>query len=368
MKRVLAQTRKELTQALRDRLALALALVLPLALMLLISTALSLTPTRMSVAVHDFDNSPASRDFTAFLNASLVFEVVAVPFGWTAERLFQAGEARAVVVIPEHFARDLALRRPTEIQAIVDATDTNTATQIRGYVGQVARAFSVAVSGSAARLPVRLQTRLWYNPGRESRKFFGPGAFVFVLSIFPPLLAAMAMSRENEQRTITQVYVSSISAIEYLLGKTLAYMGIAAAAWACALIAAMAVFGLRFAGDPTPFFAGSLIYLFTSVSFGVMVGAAVPGQAIAIQIVSVGAFLSSFLLSGFIFPVQNIPESFRWISYLVQARYFIEVARDAFMQGGGWPAMNIQVLMIGVIGVFYFLIAWKNMRHMQVKA
>lgn len=366
--RILAQARKEVVQFVRDRLALAMALGLPVALMVLMSTALSLTPTGMPIVVRDYDNSPASRRLIEAFDASLVFRVVAAPLQWPAERVFEAGMARAVIVIPADFGRDVARRRTAPVQALVDATDTNTATQIRGYVNQVARAFSLQLAATPASQPVEIQTRLWYNPGRESGKFFGPGAFVFVLSIFPPLLAALAMSKENEQKTIIQVYVSSISAAEYLLGKIGAYMLVTAAAWLCALTAALLVFGLTFAGDPTPFLAGSLIFLFTSVSFGVMVGSAAPTQAVAIQIVAVSAFLSSFLLSGFIFPVQNIPASLRWISWLVQARYFIEISRDAFLQGGGWPAMSLNVLMLVVIGLFYFGVAWKNMRRMQVKA
>lgn len=366
MTRVIAQARKELTQVSRDRLALALAIALPLLLMVLLSTALSLIPTGMPIGVRDYDNSALSRRLIEALNASLVFKVVDVPLQWEPEQVFAARRARAIVTVPEHFSRDLTRGRQAEIQAIVDATDANTATQVRGYVGQVARTFALQLNPTQEM--VRVQTRLWYNPGRDSRKFFGPGAFVFVLSIFPPLLAAIAMSKENEQRTITQVYVSSITAAEYLMGKIVAYMAIAGAAWLCALTTAMLVFGLRFAGDPAPFLFGSFLYLFTSVTFGVMVGAAMPTQDIAIQTVSVSAFLSSFLLSGFIFPVQNIPEAVRWVSYLVQARYFIEIARDAFMQGGGWPAMSFQILMIAVIGAFYFGIACINMRHMQVKA
>lgn len=368
MGRIFAQARKEVTQVLRDRLAMALALLLPVALMTLMSTALSLTPKGMPVVVQDYDNSGLSRQLVETLQASLVFKVVDLPLRFTAEQAFEAGAARAIVVIPEHFARDIQRGRATEIQALVDATDTNTATQVRGYIGQITRVFARELAGPRAPVPVEVQTRLWYNPGRESQKFFGPGAFVFVLSIFPPLLAALAMSKENEQKTIIQVYVSSITAAEYLLGKIFAFMLVTAAAWTCALTAALLVFGLRFAGDPTPFLAGSLIFLFTSVAFGVMVGAAMPSQAVAIQAVSVGGFLSSFLLSGFIFPVQNIPEGLRWISYLVQARYFIEVCRDAFLQGGGWSAMTFQVLMIAVLGSFYFLVAWRSMRHMQVKA
>lgn len=359
--RILAQARKEITQVIRDRLALALALLLPVALMVLISSAISLTPTRMPVAVRDFDNSPKSRDFIATLGASLTFEVKAIPLRLTPEEAFAEGLVRAVITIPQSFSRDLQRGRRVEIQAAVDATDTNTATQVRGYLSQITRAFAPPPNQLVA-----VDTRLFYNPGRDSEKFFGPGAFVFVLSIFPPLLSGLALSKENEQKTIVQVYVSSITAAEYLLGKILAFMLVTAGAWVCALSVAMMLFGLRFAGDPTPFLVASALYLFTSVSFGVMVGAVMPTQATSIQIVSVVGFLSSFLLSGFIFPVENIPAGIRWVSYFVQARYFIEVARDAFLQGGGWPAVAWQVAMIAIIGAVFFLMAWRSKRHMQL--
>ena len=362
--RILAQARKEITQVLRDRLALSLALLLPVLLMVLMSSAISLTPTRMPVAVRDYDNSPRSRDLIAALGASLTFTVVDLPLAVSDEQAFAAGRVRAIVVIPERFGRHLAEKRPVEIQVLVDATDTNTATQVRGYVGQIAQAFAPP----SDKRSVVLETRLFYNPSRDSERFYGPGAFVFVLSIFPPLLAALAMSKENEQKTIVQVYVSSISAIEYLLGKISAFMVITAGAWFCALAVAMYLFELRFAGDPTPFLVASFLYLFTSVSFGVMVGSVMPTQAVAIQIVSVAGFLSSFLLSGFIFPVQNIPPAIRWISGFVQARYFIEVCRDAFMQGGGWPAVGTSVAAIAALGAVYLFLAWRAKYHMQVNA
>src|SRR5215204_1846243 len=116
----MAQARKEVVQFVRDRLALAMALGLPVALMVLMSTALSLTPTGMPIAVRDYDNSPASRRLIEALDASLVFRVVAIPLQWPAEQVFEAGQARAVIVIPEHFGRDIERRRTTPVQALVD--------------------------------------------------------------------------------------------------------------------------------------------------------------------------------------------------------------------------------------------------------
>jgi ABC-2 type transport system permease protein len=111
-----------------------------------------------------------------------------------------------------------------------------------------------------------------------------------------------------------------------------------------------------------------VLFLFCVVSFGTWVGGAIPNQAAAVQGVSLGGFLLAFLLSGLIFPIENIPRSLAWISSLVQARYYIVLVRDAFLQGGGWPAVWWAVLMIGVLGVAYYALAWLAMRRMQVKA
>ena len=128
------------------------------------------------------------------------------------------------------------------------------------------------------------------------------------------------------------------------------------------------LFDLRIAGDPTPLVVGTVLYFFCNVSFGVMVGVSIPNQAAAIQAVAGVQFLLSFLLSGFIFPVSNIPSGIRWVSAFVPARYFIEIARDGFVRGGGWPAVWHAPLMLALVGTFFFLKAWRKMRHMQVEA
>jgi ABC-2 type transport system permease protein len=250
----------------------------------------------------------------------------------------------------------------------VDATDTNTALLTRGGAGQVTRAFARQVGPPESAPAVMTATRLWFNPGREPRKFYGPGMFVLALSIFPPVLATLAMSREGEQKTILQVYVSSISAHEFLLGKIAAGMVLGLGEWCLEVVLMFTLFGLRLAGDPSPLLCGSLLFLFCVVSFGSLVGAGIPNQAAAVQVVGLGGFLLSFLLSGLIFPIENIPAGLSWISSLVQARYFIVVVRDAFLQGGGWPAVWWAVAAIGLIGLAFYALAWAVLRRMQVQA
>jgi ABC-2 type transport system permease protein len=367
MRRILAQARKELLQLVRDRLALALALVLPVGLTAMMGTSVSLTVTDIPIVVQDFDQTPLSRRYVDAFRTSLTFRVVPLPPAMSPETLLARGGARAALIIPEHFEREIRRRRPTEAQLLVDATDGNTAQLVRGSAGLVTRAFAREVGGGGA-LPIQTATRLWFNPGRDPQKFYGPGFLVLGLSIFPTVLAALAMSREGEQKTILQVYVSSISAHEFLLGKILAGMVIGFVQ--CLLLAALmfTLFGLRFAGDPTPLLVGSALFVFCVVSFGSLVGAAIPNQAAAVQAVALGGFLLAFLLSGLIFPIENIPDALRWVSSLVQARYYVLIVRDAFLQGGGWPAMWWPVLAIGAIGLVFYALAWRAMRRMQVKA
>lgn len=367
MTRILAQTRKELTQILRDRLALTLALVLPLGILFLLGTAISLTVSDVPIVVQDLDSSSASREFIDAFRASLTFHVVSWPGDRSPEQAFTTNSARAALIVPRHFGRDLARGAYTEVQLLVDATDANTARLIQGYAGQVARAHAERSSGMSRPNPVRAEVRLWFNPGRDSKKFYGPGIFVLGLSMFPPLLAALAMSKEGERKTILQVYVSSISAHEFLLGKIFAFMVIAIGEWLLSLAALLTYFGLSIAGDPIPFIVATLLYAFCVAAFGTLVGAAIPNQAAAIQAVALGGFLLVFLLSGLIFPVQNIPGSLRWISNMIWGRYYIEIVRDALLQGGGWTAMWFPVFMIAMAGSAFYYVAWLNMRRMQLK-
>jgi len=370
MKRIIAQARKELTQVFRDRLTLTLALALPLILLALLGTAISFSVKGIKVAVQDFDRTPLSRQYIDALSASITFRVVPLPANMSAEKALASETARAVIVIPEHFERDYLRGQQAEVQWLMDAVDANTANSMRGQAASLTNAFMAqyGAANSPGNQAIKAELRMWYNPGGESQKFIGPGAFAVILALFPPLLAALAVSREGEQKTILQVYVSSISAHEFLMGKVLAFFVIALGEWVLALLTAIWLFGLKLAGDPTPLLVGTVVYLLCNVCFGVMVGVAIPNQATAIQAVAGVQFLLSFLLSGFIFPVSNVPAGLRWISAIVPSRYFIEISRDAFVRGGGWPAVWNAPLMLAIGSAFFFFVAWRKMRHMQVAA
>lgn len=367
MSRVYAQMRKELVQFARDRLALALALVLPLLQLLLMGSALSLIVRDLPLVVQDLDDSPESRALISEFRGSLTFRIVAWPPDRDPEEALTSNAARGVLIIPASFARELSRGTNAQMQLLVDGSDGNTARLLSGYASRVTAAFNAKRGGAAMTQPVTAAVQYWFNPERSSRKFYGPGIFVIGLSMFPPLLASLAMARESERKTILQVYVSNISAFEFLLGKVLAFMIIALGMVLALLSLLFFGYGLRFAGDPTPFLVATILYVFCTASFGSMIGAVLPSQVAAMQAVMFGGFMLVFMLSGLLFPLQNIPASLRWLSNLVWARYYIEVVRDAMLQGGGWPAVWYKVLAIAAIGSAFFGIGWRRMRRMQLE-
>jgi ABC-2 type transport system permease protein len=368
MRRILAQTRKELTQIIRDRMALALALFLPVMQLILMGSAISLDVKDLPIAVQDLDDTPASHEFVDAFRQSISFHVVPFSIDRQPENAFLENRARAVLIVPEHFERDIARGAGAPVQMLIDASDSNTSKLIAGYSNEITSAWNAANGALAHPAPVTAAIRFWFNPGRSSKKFYGPGIFVLAMSLFPPLLATLAMSKEGEQKTILQVYVSSISAHEFLLGKILTFMIVAGCECLLLLTLLFTYFGLSFAGDPTPFIVATILYAFCVSSFGTLIGAAIPNQAAAMQAVLMGGFLLVFMMSGLIFPIQNIPAQIRWISNFIWGRYYIDTVRDALLQGGGWPAVWWKVLIIGVTGLIFYAMAWRSMRRMQLKA
>ena len=368
MSRIIAQARKEIIQLVRDRLALALVLVLPLMQMTLMGNSFSMLVRDLPIVAQDFDDSPESRDLMDRLRASRTFRIVPWPTDRNPEHALADGSARGALIIPGSFGRDLARGLNAQVQILVDASDSNTAKLISGYTGGVMRSFNAGRGEAPPPQGVQTAVRFWYNPSLSSRKFYGPGIFVMAISMFPPLLATLAMAREGERKTILQVYVSSISAHEFLLGKILAFMIVALAESVLLLLYLYIFFGSRLAGDPTPFLVATLLYAFCVASFGIMVGALIPNQAGAMQAVMLGGFLLTFMLSGLMFPLSNVPPGLRWMSNFVWSYYYIAVVRDALLQGGGWPAVWAKVLAIGGIGGVFYAAAWRRLRHMQVEA
>ncbi|MEH1792425.1 ABC transporter permease [Nostoc sp.] len=382
-KRIIAQIIKELTQLGRDRLTLIMALGLPLVLLLVFGFSTSLDVNRINIAIQDLDSTRISREYISTFERTNKFKLVAQGSTVNVPRLLDTGQAAAGVIIPPEFARDL--RRPereAQVQVLVDGTDANTANLVRAYARATTNAFTENLrspgssttnliaensrpSGSAT--PVTLQTRLWYNPGLETLKYIGPGALAITVTLFPALLAGLATAKEREQNTITQIYASSMTGAEYLLGKAAAFWLVGMAEVLLTHVESWGFFGLWFAGDPIPVMVGSALYIACVVLWGIFMGANSSTQSAVIQSVSLTAFLLSMQFSGYIYPISNIPIYIRWISVLVPARYYILLTRDAYVRGVGWIGVWSSILALAALTSLFFFLAWRKLQKMQVE-
>ncbi|MGQ9872883.1 ABC transporter permease [Leptodesmis sp.] len=258
-------------------------------------------------------------------------------------------------------------RKNTTIQVLIDGTDANNARLIQNSIKATTSNF-LTRSGLAPPNVNRINTntRLWFNPGRKESLYIVPGVFGVILWIFPSLLAAIAMVREKEAGTILQVYTSSLTATELILGKLLAYFIVALAEAIFVISLGAILFHLWFAGDPTPFLSGTLLYLGTSVMFGLLIGVRTSTQNAAVQGVATIGFLTALLLSGFIYPLSNIPFPLSLISAVLPARYYIELSRDAFVRGTGWLGIWYAPLAIAAVGLFFFNASRRVLSQMQL--
>ena len=366
IKRIIAQTIKELTQLGRDRLTLTLALGLPLILLLLFGFATSLDVNQINFAIQDLDLTPSSREYIATFERTNKFYLVEQGASVNVPRLLDRGQVSAGLIIPPEFARDLQRGdRAATVQILVDGTDANTANIIRGYAQATTNEFVTNLQGKKSSA-VSLQSRLWYNPGLETLQYIGPGAIALTLTLFPALLAGLAIARELEQATILQVYASSLTGTEYLLGKAAAFWLVGMAEVLLVNLEAWLFFGLRFAGDPTPMIFGSTLYIACGVFWGMFLGSRTKVQSAAIQAISFTAFLLSLTMSGYIYPVANIPVAIRWLANFIPARWYILLTRDAYVRGVGWIGVWFPLLVLILLAGFFFLIAWRNLRVMQL--
>ena len=365
IRRALAQSMKELFQFRRDPLTVGLAFILPSLALLMYGFATRLEAKNIPVAIINYDSGKLSRNFVDSICASRQF--IAVP--WSGRHVLEPLDesiAKATIVIPPEFSRKLKAKQSTSIQVLIDATDVNNARVIKNGFIMLSKTFLVHEGMVQKRPSVVPVIRLWFNPGRKESLHIVPGAIALVTWIFPALLAAFAMVREKEQGTILQLYASSITAFELILGKAIAYFCVGFTEALIVIGLAITVFSLPFVGNPITYLFCTVLYVMSGVVFGLWAGSRATNQMAAVQICAMVGFLGSMLLSGFIYPIRNITYPVSLLSNVVAARYFIEASRDAFVRGGDFFAHWYVPVFLGGITLFFLLAGVGGMAKMQL--
>lgn len=334
MRKLWAVALKEFRQARRDPLTVMMLVGLPALMVVLYGYALNFDVRHVPLAVLDRDRSPASRALvSAFVNST--FFDLAADLGRADDipGLLQRRVARAVLIVPERFSEDLAARRPTAVQMILDGADANTASAALGYATTIAAAHGLPLD--AVKPPIEIRPRVWYNPELKSSHFLVPGLIGFILMITAVISTAMSVVREKERGTLEQIRTTPLGPGVLILGKTIPYLVFSLAATGVILVAARWLFGVRIMGPLWALFAATLVYLLGALGLGLLVSSLASSQAQAFQIGSVISMLPAIFLSGFIFPLRSLPLPLQVISYAVPARYYMNILRGVILKGAG---------------------------------
>ena len=368
MKKILAQAKKEFRLFRRDKLLVMLAVLRIATLILLAGGTQSLRLRNVPLLVYDYDNTPLSRIYLETYGAALTFRFVSNK-GEAPERALASGLGRAALIIPQNFDRDVRRGAGPTVQLMIDATDSNAATA----VGNMSAALNGSFNQKNAFTPrpqqtVKLQQRMWFNPGLSSRIYFGTGGLGMILIIFPALLGALATAKEYEMGTIIQAYASSLRAAQWVAGKALLYVLVGVVEFLICFVIGIFAFSYRIPTDPTVLLVATVLYLMGGVFFGMMLGIATGTQSAAIQGVQMGSFLLSLLLSGYLFAIANIPVQIRWVSYFLPATFYVQIVRNSILRNVGWETSFTPVLALAALTFSFYFINVLQMRKMQFKA
>ncbi len=340
--RFLAVAKKEVVQILRDSRSLIIVVIMPVILVLLFGYGVSLDLKGLPIFVYDRDGSQQSQDLLKRFQASAYFDIVRVVNDYPAlTRALDDGHARMGIVVPWDFSERLHDGGPVQVQALVDGTDDNTANVLIGYAQAVVQGYSSDLQldwlrnhGQPAQpAPVSVETRTWYNEDLESSAFIVPGVLALVMSVIGAFLTSLTIAREWERGTMEQLISTPVTSLEIMLGKLAPYFAIGMFdVIVCALIA-IYWFQVPFRGSFLTLLISSAMFLVVVLALGFFISVIAGSQLAASQIALLITFLPAFLLSGFLFSIEQMPVVLQWITRILPARYYVSVLKKIFLKG-----------------------------------
>jgi ABC-2 type transport system permease protein len=333
--------KKEFLQIRRDRAMITLIFIMPIAQLVVLGYVVSSEVQNISLVICDLDRSDLSRCYVQMFDRSVYFRLKGVESRYSElEDYLEDGQASVALVIPYRFSAKVRNRQSANIQVLVDGQDTNAATITLGYINSMTRSyFQTCLERTPAQEPampfspsIQPQIRIWYNPELEYSDYMVPGIAAFLLTMITALISAMGLVREREIGTMEQLLVSPLKKHELLIGKILPFAVIGFIELAIAIAFAKLWYNIPIVGNIGLFALFALIYLFTTLGIGLFVSASSQTQQQALFMTwAIAVF--AFLMSGFIFPIENMPKGAQLVSYLNPLRYFMVVIRDIFLKG-----------------------------------
>jgi ABC-2 type transport system permease protein len=364
--RIWAVTRKEFLHVLRDVRSLGMAIAIPMMMLMLFGYALTLDVDKVPLVVWDQSRTQQSRDLIAQFTGSKYFSLRSY-FDNYADivRAIDSGRALAAMVVPRDYAQRISAGRDAEVQFIVDGSDSNTATIALGYAEALTQTYSqnlvikaIQRSGAPAlQQPLDVRPRVWFNEDMESRNFIIPGLIGVLMMVIAALMTSLTVAREWERGTMEQLISTPVKGPELIIGKLIPYFTIAFFDVLLAVLTSQFLFHVPLRGNVVFLFGMTIIFLIGTMSWGILISINAKNQLLASQIAMVSTFLPSFLLSGFMFSIANMPQPIQIITYAVPARYFVSLLKGIYLKGVGFHVMRGEVILLTVYAIVMFALA-----------
>ena len=362
--RIRRMVAKELRQLFRDDKTKRVIFVSPIIQLILFGYAVNTDVRNVTTALVDHDRTPESRELVAALTASGYFRVVIRSDG-PADLGLALDQGRAVVglEIPEGYAADLAAGRAPAVQLLVDGTNSNTATVAQGYAARIVQQLGARVMASAGGAPagIDLRARAWFNPSLESRVYNVPAVIGVIVLLMCLLLTAMAVVREREVGTLEQLLVSPLSAGELMLGKTLPVAGIALIQMALVTTVALLWFDVPLRGSIPTLLLAAALFILAGLSLGLLISTFSATQQEAFLAMFL-FLLPAIILSGFLYPIDTMPELFQRLTLANPLRHFLEIVRGIFLRGAGLSELWVQFTVLAGMAAAGLTIATHRFR------
>ncbi|OGQ00049.1 MAG: hypothetical protein A2Z51_05655, partial [Deltaproteobacteria bacterium RBG_19FT_COMBO_52_11] len=325
--------------------------------LLLFGYALTLDVDRIPTVLWDQDRTPQSRDLIDRFLRSRYFQLHTVARSHShVQQMLDGGQVLMALVIPSNFSRDLEANREATLQVLMDGTDANTATIALGYASAIVALYSEELMRhKMAQLgvgkispPVEPRIRIWFNPDLESRNFIVPGLIAVIMVILAAILTSGTISREWERGTMEQLIATPIRNSELILGKLIPYFAIGMLDLALSVAMGKFLFGVPLRGSGFLLFSLAGLFLLGAISQGVVVSILAKNQLLSSQISIFISYLPTFILSGFIYPIANMPKLIQFITYVFPSRYIVSILKGIFSKGIGLEILWWEGLLLAV--------------------
>lgn len=360
LNRIIAIADKEWIQIRRDVRSLLLSIGAPVLLILLFGYALNMDVNRVSTAVYDQDRSFLSRSLLEkFSHTEYISILKYVTAYEEIDELIDSGAIVMAIVIPPDFEKRFKTGKQPDIQLIVDGSDSTSATVAIGYVKAISYNFNreimiAELNGmgiSDVREPIEVRSRIWYNAELQSKNFIIPGLVVLIMAIISALITSLTVSREWERGTMETLITTPVRGYEVILGKLIPYLFIGVFDVVFVLSIGYFVFNVPVRGSFLNLWLIAVLFLIGTTGLGIMISSATRVQVLSVQVAIISTFLPTLILSGFIFPVKNMPLIIQGITYLIPARYMITVVKSIALKGIGYSLLWTQILFLVVFAL-----------------